>query len=83
MVAKGTFTYQRRCGSFAGNHGRRSSSKIDTGCGRAPLFDEVVVRVGHTRTVVHLDTDEERGMYGKSIKECISDKVIDAYSIIT
>ena len=56
--------------------GDEVSLKIDTGCGRALTFDEVVVRVGHTRTVVHLDTDEgNAACTGKSCKGmCISDK---------
>ena len=49
--------------------GDEVSLKIDTGCGRALTFDEVVVRVGHTRTVVHLDTDEgNAACTGKSCK---------------
>ena len=49
--------------------GDEVSLKIDTGCGRTLTFDEVVVRVGHTRTVVHLDTDEgNAACTGKSCK---------------
>lgn len=49
--------------------GDEISLKIDTGCGRALTFEEVIVRVGNTRTVVHLDTDEgNAASTGKSCK---------------
>lgn len=54
--------------------GDEISLKIDTECGRALTFEDVVVRVGNTRTVVHLDTDEgNAASTGKSCKGiCIS-----------
>lgn len=49
--------------------GDEVSLKIDTGCGRALTFEEVVVRACNTRTVVHLDTDEgNAACTGKSCK---------------
>ena len=54
--------------------GDEISLKIDTECGRALTFEDVVIRVGNTRTVVHLDTDEgNAASTGKSCKGiCIS-----------